>query len=236
MMWFRGLKRMSLVDYPGKVSAIVFTGGCNFRCPWCYVRDLVLNYNTLPKISEKYVLNYLKSNEKWIDALVISGGEATIHKELPDFIKKVKGIGFMVGLETNGSNPVMLKFLIRNRLIDYVEMDVKAPLSNYELYRKMTGAPGLDIGLIKKSINIIMKSKIKYAFRTTVVPTLLKENDVVKIAKEIKGARMYYLQQFKPMDSVIDKKFMNVKPYSIKTLTDLKKKCKRYVNTELRGI
>jgi len=236
-MWFRGLKRMSLVDYPGKVSAIAFTGGCNFRCPWCYVRDLVLNYNTLPKISEKYVLNYLKSNKEWIDALVISGGEATIHKELPDFIRKVKALKLLVGLETNGSNPDMLNYLIKNKLIDYLEMDVKAPLSNVELYRKMTGISNLNVEVIKKSIKFIMKSKIRYAFRTTVVPTLLIEDDLVKIAKDVRGAKKYYIQQFKPVDSVIDKKFMFVKPYSIETLKRITRQCKHYVpNVELRNV
>ncbi|MCD6148789.1 anaerobic ribonucleoside-triphosphate reductase activating protein [bacterium] len=236
---FRGFKRLSLIDFPGKICAIGFTGGCNLRCPWCYVRDLVLNYDKLPVIKSKWVLDYLKSRKEWLDAFVVSGGEPTIHKQLPDFLRKVKDMGFLVGIETNGTNPDVLAGLMKERVVDYIEMDVKASLSNPILYRKMTGIKGLNIESIEKSVRLIMRSRLKYgyAFRTTVVPGLLDVKDVVGIAKSLKGARKYYIQQFKPLDSVIDKQFRNVNPYKVETLKRIRDKCKRYIDdVELRGI
>lgn len=237
-MVFRGFRPLSLVDYPGKVCAIVFTGGCNFRCPWCYVKDLVIDYTTLPRISENYVLRFLKERKEWLDALVISGGEPTIHPELPDFIRKVKELNpkYLVGLETNGTNPQMLYHLIKNKLIDYVEMDVKAPLDDPELYSKVTGIEHPPMEKIKESVHLIMKMK-KYAFRTTIVPTLHTVDNVVRIAKSIKGAKRYYLQQFRPMNTTIDDRFYHIKPYPYEKLVEMRKKCQRYVsNTVIRGV
>lgn len=232
-MIFRGFKKLSLADYPGKVCAIAFTGGCNFRCPWCYVKDLVVNWDRLPKTNGRNILKYLISRKEWIDALVISGGEPSIHSELIDFMKKVKEGGFLVGLETNGSNPIMLKKLINEKVVDYIEMDIKAPLSDSKLYNKVAGA-NVNIDNIKKSISIIRKTK-NYAFRTTVVPTLLKERDIVQIAKEIKGVKRYYIQQFRPMESVINEKFARVKPYGLDFLSKIREGCSKYVkNVNIR--
>lgn len=242
-MNFRGFKKLSLIEFPGKTCAIAFTGGCNFRCPWCYVKDLVLNYKSLPIINEKWVIDFLKSRRDWIDALVVSGGEPTIHKELPEFLKKVKKTGFLTGIETNGSNPKMLEKLIKKKLVDYIEMDIKAPLSNPKLYMKAIGKEGKEkdakklIDSIKRSVKIIKKSKIMSAFRTTAVPTLLTEKDIVLIAKELKGTKKYYIQQFKPMDSIVDKKFKTVNPHSSEILENVKNECRHYIkDVEIRGV
>ncbi len=234
MMWFRGFKKLSLVDYPGKVASIAFTGGCDFRCPWCYVRDLVFNSPALPKISETKVLNYMRKYRDWIDGLVVSGGEPTIHRELPDFLEKVKKEGFSVALETNGSNPDMLEHLIEHRLIDYVEMDVKG--YNTELYKRATGVD-VDIKDIKRSIRLIKRGMKEYAFRTTVVPTIHRPVDVVRIAKMIRGAKRYYIQQFKHSDSLIDPSFNKIPPYSRKELEGIATRCKKFVrDVRLRNV
>jgi len=239
---FKGLKKLSLIEFPGKVCAIGFTGGCNFRCPWCYVRDLVLNYDSLPDIKGRQILRFLESRKRWIDAFVVSGGEPTIHDWLPTMLAKVKDKGFLTGLETNGSNPKMLSQIINDGLIDYVEMDVKAPLTKPSLYMKSIGMEkGIDraklLEAIGTSIRILKKGKVNYAFRTTVVPTLIKDTDVVEIAKELRGAKKYYLQQFKPMDSLIDKKFSKLRPYSSRQLINIRDKCRKYVtDVEIRGL
>jgi len=232
---FKGFRKLSLVDYPGKLCAIAFTGGCNFRCPWCYVRDLVLNPEMLPSTKDSDIIKFLKRRKDWLDALVVSGGEPTIHENLPTFLGKVKRIGYSVGLETNGSNPEMLRRLIKEGLVDYIEMDVKAPLSKYDKYCEVSGVK-VNIKRIRESVSIIKRSQ-DYAFRTTVVPTLLRSKDVVSISKELRGAKRYYIQQFKPMDTVMDARFKEVKPYPINVLNGIVRRCRRYVkNTELRGV
>jgi len=229
-MEFKGLIPLSLIEYPGKAVAVVHTGGCNFRCPWCYNRALVLKPKSLPSISEKDVLNFLNNRKKWLDGLAITGGEPTIHAGLPKFIEKVKKLGFLVALETNGSNPKMLEDLIKQRLVDYVALDVKAPLVQ-EKYNAATGIR--DEAVLKKivkSIEILKRGKVEYEIRTTFVPKLLNSEDIITIAKQIKGAKKYVLQQFVPK-TTIDEKFEMLKPHSREELEKLVKRVKRYVKT-----
>ncbi|MCD6522889.1 MAG: anaerobic ribonucleoside-triphosphate reductase activating protein [Candidatus Diapherotrites archaeon] len=226
-MEFKGLQKLTLIDYPGKLACIVFTGGCNLRCPFCQNKDLVLNYEKLPSISEEEIIKFLESRRKWLDGIVITGGEPTIHSDLPEFIKKVKERRFLVKLDTNGSNPAMLKMLIENRLIDYIAMDVKAPLE-WEKYSKASGIKNREIfENILKSIDILMHSNIDYEFRTTVVPGLHTEEDILKIAEQLKGARAYYLQQFRPR-TTLDPNYEKIEPYPRKMLEKLVEKIKGY--------
>ena len=195
-----GFQKLSLLDYPGKLSAIVFTIGCNFRCPFCYVPHLVL-----PEVIEKsgeipvnYVFSYLEKRRNLIDAVVITGGEPTIHNDLPVFIRKLKSMGFLVALETNGSNFGMLRQLIDDKLIDYVEIDIKAPLT-FEKYNRAVGyvlTPKIFEN-VKSSVNLLLKSSIDYEFRTTLVKELHTKEDILEICKSIRGARRYYLQNLK---------------------------------------
>ena len=195
-----GFQKLSLLDYPGKLSAIVFTIGCNFRCPFCYVPHLVL-----PEIIEKsreipvnYVFSYLEKRRNLIDAVVITGGEPTIHNDLPVFIRKLKSMGFLIALETNGSNFGMLRQLIDDKLIDYVEIDIKAPLT-FEKYNRAVGyvlTPKIFEN-VKSSVNLLLKSSIDYEFRTTLVKELHTKEDILEICKSIRGARRYYLQNLK---------------------------------------
>ncbi|VVB54952.1 7,8-dihydro-6-hydroxymethylpterin dimethyltransferase [uncultured archaeon] len=187
-----GLQKVSLIDYPGKISAIVFTQGCNYRCPFCHNKELVYPEFYEEPIPEEDVLSFLEKRKGKLDAVVITGGEPTIQKDLPQFIKKIKSMGYLIKLDTNGSNPETLAELLKKSQIDYVAMDVKAPPSKYDT---LTGVE-TDTKKTQKSIKTIIASGIPHEFRTTVMRPLLKPADVLSIAKEIKGARLYALQKY----------------------------------------
>jgi len=136
MLTIKGLQKTTLVDYPNKVACTIFLPRCNFRCGFCYNKDLVIDYDRLPSIQEEEIINFLKEKKKWLDGVVFTGGEPTLHRELPNFIKKIKEMGFLVKIDTNGTNPKMLKELIDNNIVDYIAMDIKAPLEKYD---KITG-------------------------------------------------------------------------------------------------
>lgn len=208
MIDIRGLQKTTLVDYPGKVAATVFLGGCNMRCPYCHNPGLV--FKTADLISEESVLKTLSENKKWIDAVCITGGEPTLQEELPLFARKLKDIGFLVKLDTNGTNPAMIGRLLRENLLDYVAMDVKgAP----EDYGRACGVK-VDVDAVKKSAEIIMGSGVDYEFRTTVVPGFFDEGTARKICLWLGGAKRYYLQQFVASEKMIDPKMNGVKAYS----------------------
>ncbi len=220
MIEIGGFQKVTLIDYPGRVAATVFLCGCNFRCPFCYSSELVLpeRIKNQPKISEKEVFVFLKERKGLLEGVVICGGEPTIYKDLPKFIKKLKKLGFLVKLDTNGSNPEMLKKLIDEKLIDYVAMDIKAPK---EKYSKIIGAK-IDVKKIQKSIDILIKGKIDYEFRSTIVPLIHTKEDVIEMAKWIRGAKRYYLQEFRA-EKTIDPKFEKIKPYSQEYLLEIQK-------------
>ncbi len=215
-----GLQKLTLIDFPGKLACTVFLIGCNFRCPWCYSRELVLSeeIKKQPKISEKDFFDFLKTRKRLLEGVVVCGGEPTINKDLPEFIKKIKKLGYSVKLDTNGSNPTMLKDLIDKKLIDYVAMDIKLPK---EKYPKFFGKQ-VKVKNIEESIKILKNSKIDYEFRTTIVPTILTKEDIIKIADWIKSAPKYYLQNFRA-EKTIDPKFEKVKPYPDKYLLEIHK-------------
>jgi pyruvate formate lyase activating enzyme len=180
-------------------------------------------------VKEEDILEYLSKNKKFLDGVVITGGEPTIQKGIKLFIKKVKDIGYEVKLDTNGSNPKLIENLISSSLVDFISMDVKAPL-NIKKYSYATGITITEKILenIKKSINIIMNSEIDYEFRTTIVPVIHKKEDVVKISKYISNAKCYVLQQFVPQNT-LDKEFVNVKPYDVRKLIEMKMECEKFV-------
>lgn len=215
-----GLQKLTLIDYPGRLAATVFLTGCNFRCPFCYASELVLpeKIKKQPKISEKEFFNFLKERKELIDAVVLCGGEPTISKELEPLIKKIKKMGFLVKLDTNGSDPKLLKTLIDQKLIDYVAMDIKGPK---EKYGKFTDKK-IDIKKIQNSIDILKEGKVDYEFRSTIVPTLHEKEDVIEMARWIRGAKRYYLQNFRP-EKTIDPKFEKIKPYPESFLLEIQK-------------
>jgi pyruvate formate lyase activating enzyme len=213
-----GLQKVSLIDYPGLISAIIFLQGCNFKCSYCHNPELVDSTLFQPCIKEKDVLEFLNTRKGKLDAVVITGGEPTIHDGLALFIKQIKKMGFAVKLDTNGSQPQVIKNLLDGKLLDFVAMDIKAPLEKYKSVAKVP----INADSIKESIRLILKSKIPYEFRTTVVESQLEEKDILQIGKMIAGAKHYILQKFVPV-KVLDKKFMKEKSYSDEALQKIKK-------------
>ncbi|MDY0044928.1 MAG: anaerobic ribonucleoside-triphosphate reductase activating protein [Syntrophales bacterium] len=188
-----GLQRFSSIDYPGLLCATIFTQGCNFRCPYCHNPELVKKDLFRPPLSCTEVIDFLKSRINKLDGVCVTGGEPTIHgQNLKDFLEEVKKLGLLVKLDTNGTNPELLEELLKKRCIDYVAMDVKAPLSGYAA---VTRSP-IDTYLIHESIRIIMNYAQEYEFRTTVIKSLLTRDDLGQIGILLKGARRYVLQRF----------------------------------------
>lgn len=237
-MHIGGLQKISLLDYPGCIAAIIFTQGCNFRCQFCYNPILVapisnnLKYTGVnndqcqkdhPKYKEDDLFVFLESRVDKLDAVVITGGEPTIHEDLMDFIIKIKKLGFLVKLDTNGSNPKIIKELINKKLVDYFAMDIKV---SKEKYQQVVGAQ-IDWDKIKESVKIIMASGLPYEFRTTVVPEFFDQDDAVAIGELIKGADKWYLQKFKSNIDLVNITLKNKKSYSdqeMKKLVDIGQK------------
>lgn len=214
-----GLQKLTLIDYPGRLAATVFFTGCNFRCPWCYSSELILpeKIKEQPKIPEKELFEFLEDRKELLEGVVICGGEPTINRDLPRFVKKIKKLGYVVKLDTNGSNPKMLKRLIKDKLIDYVAIDVKLPKEKYPKILKT------KVDDIEKSVELLKNSRIDFEFRTTVVPTIHTKEDFLKIAKWIGGPKVkYYLQNFRP-EKTLDPKFEKIKPYPDKYLLNIQK-------------
>ena len=186
-----GLQKSTLIDYPKKVAATIFLSGCNFRCPFCHNPELVLPEIIQKKdpIAEKEIFDFLEERKGFLDGIVICGGEPTVHSDLPEFVEKIKKMGFLLKLDTNGSNPKMLESMIQNNLLDYVAMDVK---SSKERYGQATGFPNIDIEKIEQSVDILKKNNIDYEFRTTLVPGLVDKEDVLKIVEWITPAKKYF--------------------------------------------
>ena len=226
-----GLQKTSLLDYPDTISAIVWTVGCDFRCPFCYNKDIVLG-NVEP-ISEDEVLSFLKKRFGMLEGLVISGGEPLMQKDIVEFCEKVKKIGYLIKIDTNGMHPEKLKELIDKNLVDYIAMDVKAPKKKYD---KLTNIR-TNIKKIEKSIEIIKNSTVDYEFRTTIIPELLTNQDIMDIAKWLKRAKRFYIQQFKVDTPLISPKLSKAKPYAKEELIKIHEDIKLCFETcEVRGI
>ena len=230
-MLIGGLQKLTLIDYPGKLAATVFCLGCNFRCPFCYNAELVLpeKIKNQPRISEKEFFNFLKERKGLLEGVCITGGEPTTYDDLPFFIRKIRKLGYLVKLDTNGSNPKMLKKLIDEKVIDYAAMDIKGPK---EKYNKVAGVK-VDIEKIQKSIDILKEGRVDYEFRSTVLPRVHSRKDVTNMARWIQGANVYYLQQFRP-EKTIDPEYEKCKPFSQEELELIQKECNKYVFTKLR--
>ena len=229
-----GLQKLTLIDYPKKLACTVFTTGCNFRCPFCYASELVLpeKIKNQPKIAQSVFFNFLKEKKGLIEGVVICGGEPTIHKDLPSFIKKIKKMDYAVKLDTNGSNPSVLKKLIGSNLIDYVAMDIKGPK---ESYQKLT-VRKINVANVERSVKILKESKIDFEFRTTIVPEILEKKDITQVARWIGPGGKYYLQGFRP-EKTVDPKFEKVKPYPGEYMVEIKNAVAPLFDVcEIRGI
>jgi len=218
-----GLEKFSLIDYPGAISAIIFTVGCNFRCPFCHNPALV-EETIDTNISKKEILDFLKKRIGSLDAVTITGGEPTMHSDLVPFIKSIKKLGFKIKLDSNGTNPNVLRKVLKEKLVDYLAMDIK---STPEKYMATVGRP-VNLEKIKESIQIIMASGIPYEFRTTVVKALIPENDFHEIGKMIRGAEKYFLQKFIP-SNILNPQFLKKTTYSDEEFKSIKMIMEQYV-------
>jgi pyruvate formate lyase activating enzyme len=218
-MLIKGLQKHTLLDYPGKIACTIFLFGCNFRCPYCHNPELVdaKLAKELKTYTEEEISQFLGERKGFLEGVCITGGEPTLNPDLPDFIKKIKQLGYKVKLDTNGTNPEMLEKLKKEKTVDYVAMDFKAPLKNYE---RVVNAK-VNLEYLRKSINII-KSFSYYEFRITVVPKLTSKQDLLEIAKYLKkqkANKKFFLQEFRAK-KCLDKSFEKEKPYSEKELRE----------------
>jgi pyruvate formate lyase activating enzyme len=221
-----GLQKVSLIDYPGLICGIVFLQGCNFKCPYCHNPELVDPKLFKPGIRENEVLEFLNTRKGKLDAISITGGEPTIQEDLTSFIKQIKKMGFAVKLDTNGSQPQVIKNLLAENLLDYIAMDIKAPL---EKYKNIVNTQ-VDTETIQESISLILKEKIPHEFRTTIIESQLEENDILEIGKLIAGASKYVLQKFVPTKT-LDKKFLKEKSFSDEKLQKIKNSLEQQIPT-----
>ncbi|MFO7807163.1 MAG: anaerobic ribonucleoside-triphosphate reductase activating protein [Candidatus Moraniibacteriota bacterium] len=222
-----GLQKLTLIDYPGKIAATVFTIGCSFRCPFCHNPELVLpDYSGgVGSIKEEEFFDFLKNRQNKLEGVCITGGEPTVQKDILEFMKKIKELGFAVKLDSNGTRPDILKQVFDNKLADFVSMDIKNSSSKYE----KTAGVKVDPERIKLSVKLIQNSGIKYEFRTTVVPDFHEEEDFYEIGSWLKGSQKYALQKFrdggKLLDESIRKKLENQKELDLEKIKKKIEKC-----------
>lgn len=225
-----GLEKLSLVDYDGKIACTVFTGNCNFRCGFCHNSPLVLHADKLPLYSDESFFSYLKKRQGVLEGVCVSGGEPTLNADLPDFLYQIKKLNYPIKLDTNGTNPDMLKKLAENGLIDYVAMDIKNDLQNYG---EIIGIPNFNTEKIEKSIDFLLSEKIDYEFRTTLIKEFHKEENIAEIGKRIKGAKKYFLQKFKNSENCIESHLSPVETEKALNFRDIL--IKNIPNVFLRG-
>ena len=220
-----GLQRFSLIDYPGKISAILFTRGCNFRCPYCHNPELVDPQRYAEPWQEEEFWAFLQSRTQKLDAVVVTGGEPTLQEDLQPFLEKIRKMGFLIKLDTNGSNPDVLKDLLSANLVDYIAMDIKAPL---EKYSEVTKVP-VDKTDIEESIALIKQSTVDHEFRTTIARNILSREDIVNIAKMLQGEKLYILQRCVPT-KILDPLFLaQFEPYTHEELEQIANLTENYV-------
>ena len=218
-MKFSGIQKTSLIDFPDRIATVLFTPGCNLRCPFCHNWRIVVEPKP-PFLREGTVLKILENRRKFVDAVVITGGEPTMHKEIPKFLKKLKEKGFAVKLDTNGFYPQVLEACLP--YLDYVALDLKTSLEKYALLGSK------DIAGLLKTIEILKTDKVEYEFRTTVVPGFVDAEDIIRIGELAKGAKTFAFQQFIP-ENALDKAFRKQRPYSPETIEEFAKTMERYV-------
>ncbi|MBQ6937477.1 MAG: anaerobic ribonucleoside-triphosphate reductase activating protein [Clostridia bacterium] len=230
-MKFNGFQKLTLLDYPGKVACTLFTAGCNLRCPFCHNASLVTHIDNVVSYDEDEILDFLRKRQGILGGVCITGGEPLMQSGVTDFIKKVKELGFSVKLDTNGTFPEKLTMLAESKLIDYVAMDIK---NCKEKYAVTSGITDLNIGNIEKSVEFLLSGKIPYEFRTTVVAEFHTPQDIGEIAKWIKGADKYYLQNFVDSGDLIEDGLCAVSP---ETMQNMRAVAAKFIpNAEIRGV
>ena len=218
-----GLQKLTLIDYPGKIAAIVFTQGCNFRCPFCHNPELVIPGRFGHEILEAEVLDFLRSHRKYLQGVVVSGGEPTQQGDLIEFLKKLREMEYLIKLDTNGSRPRVLQKIIDQKLVDYIAMDVK---TSFDKYRQASGV-NFQVDRIKKSIALIIQSGLSHEFRTTAVKSLCSWDDFLEIRNAIQGANSYKIQMFRESENILDSRLLKEEQYSEKEVELLSRILKR---------
>ena len=227
-MRIAGFQKLTLLDFPNNVACIIFTQGCNFKCPYCHNSGLVGHEND-ELIDEEEIFSYLKKRKGIIDGIVISGGEPTVQKDLEFFVKRVKDLGFKVKLDTNGSNPEMVERLLKANLLDYIAMDIKTTLPDY---KEVTGVRP-NVKNLERSIKLIKESSIDHEFRTTIIKNIHDIDKIIKICNYVDGDKMF-LQNFEQSENVLGK---NLEPFTLEELKEISKKMKgKLSNVKVRGI
>lgn len=225
-----GMEKLSLVDYDGHVAATVFTGKCNFRCGFCHNSPLVLDSERLSALNEKDVLDFLEKRKNILDGICITGGEPTLNRDLPEFCEKLKKIGYSVKVDTNGTNPQMIRTLVENGLCDFFAMDIK---NDKDDYAEIIGFDKYDTSSVEKSVEYFLSSPVDYEFRTTLIAEYHKKDNILKIGEWIKGAKKYFLQKYKHTDDCISQSLHGVEE---KLAADYVSVLKTFVpHTGLRG-
>jgi pyruvate formate lyase activating enzyme len=205
----KGFIETSFIDWKKHLASVIFSGGCNFRCPYCHNTDLVLRHTEIEDVPLEHIIVTLRKYKRWVDRVVVTGGEPTIHMNLFNVIWNIKKEGMLVKLDTNGSAPAAIKGLVSEGLVDYIAMDIKGPVDRY---KRWCGVD-VDTKKIKDSIQLILEGKVDYEFRMTVVPFLHKEEDVYEAAEYVKAAKRFYIQEFKP-NNTLNPSFSDIKPFS----------------------
>ncbi|MDI7260125.1 MAG: anaerobic ribonucleoside-triphosphate reductase activating protein [Thermodesulfobacteriota bacterium] len=220
MIEIKGFLETSFLDWPGNICSVLFLPHCNFRCPYCHNHPLVFHPEQYASVPLKEILLRLRSFKGWIDGVCVTGGEPTLHINLPLLIQEIKRNGFLVKLDTNGSNPEMLEKLIEKGEVDFISMDVKAPLDPFS-YRRSTGL-SIDLAPILKSIEILKRGKVEYQFRMTVVPQLHCEEDIKTLGEQLRAGRRLILQNFNP-ENPLDPSLKKTNPYDPKVLKEMER-------------
>lgn len=228
-----GLMKTTLLDFPGHVACTIFTGGCNFRCPFCHNAEL-LDINMPSEYSEEEIFAFLEKRHHTLEGVAITGGEPTLQPDLPDFIRQIRErFGLQIKLDTNGYRPEVLKALVQEGLLDYVAMDIKAGPSGYG---RVSGVPGLRLEPVLESIAFLLTDPVSYEFRTTVVKGLHTREDFQELGPMIAGCRSYFLQSYKDSGNILDKE-AGFSAFSKEELLDFCQLVKPYVGqVSLRGV
>ena len=224
-MVIHGIQKLTLVDYPGHPAAILFTGDCNFRCPFCQNASLVLSSSSEPLIADEEIFSFLTKRKVMLDGVVVTGGEPTLQKDLIPYLGRLKGLGYLVKLDTNGYRPDVLEKAMESGYVDYVAMDIKTSLDEYPV---VAGIKNLDVSRIERSVELLKSGAVDYEFRTTVVEPLHHKENFEKIGELLKGCRRYYLQSFVDSGNIIGK---NCFPPSQEQLKNYLKTVSNYIES-----
>lgn len=228
----KGFTPTSLIDWPGKIVSVIFLPGCSFRCHYCYNPEFIENNYAINDMDDKMIFNYFKQKKKWLDGVILLGGEPTIHKNFLKIINQIKDLDLKIGVHTNGTNPSAIEGLLNKNILNFIAMDIKSSL---ESYPKIVNTD-INPDLIIESVNLIKNSNIDYEFRTTVVPGLVDKKEIEKIGKWLSGSKKFFIQQFKP-GKTLNPKYEKLKAYKVPELLEMKKKAEPYFQfVDIRGI